>query len=84
MGLAVGLVPTISRVMNNELHYREGLKEIVYHYTPYDPWGNKFDFRGMYKGLVPLLGGVLVHKFVGQRMGINRMLKNAGVPLIGI
>lgn len=86
-GLAVGMVPTISQVMSGGLHYNEGLKQILFAYTGFNPWSGRFEpfnAMGLQRGLVPLVAGVAIHKLVGQRLGINRMLKNAGVPLIGI
>jgi hypothetical protein len=34
------------------------------------------------QGLYPIIGGILVHKFVGGNLGVNRMLAKAGVPLL--
>ncbi len=41
-----------------------------------------YDWAAMGQGLFPILGGLLVHKYIGGKMGVNRMLANAGVPLI--
>lgn len=46
---------------------------------------NTFDARRLQNGLVPLVIGGLVHKFVGgSPLNINRMLASAGVPFIRI
>jgi hypothetical protein len=81
-GLAAGIVPTVSKVAAGQLHYREGIKELVYHYTPYDPWGNKFSTAGLGQGLLPLLGGVLIHKYVGGSLGVNRALAASKLPFL--
>jgi hypothetical protein len=35
-------------------------------------------------GLFPLFLGYLVHSILGQRLGLNRVLSNAGIPLVRI
>lgn len=34
-------------------------------------------------GTLPILAGILVHKFAG-RLGVNRMLSRAGIPIIRV
>ncbi len=34
--------------------------------------------------IIPPVVGLLVHKFVGGKLGLNRMLASAGVPMIRI
>jgi len=35
-------------------------------------------------GTIPLIAGIIVHKLVGSKLGINRMLAQAGVPFVRI
>lgn len=51
--------------------------------TGYDPADGQWKPRiALEKLYLPLAAGVLVHKFVGGKLGVNRMLANAGVPFI--
>lgn len=45
----------------------------------------QFDFNGLKSGLLPVVGGLLIHKFVGGApLNLNRSLSSAGVPLVRI
>lgn len=48
----------------------------------FDGSDNTFSFKWMGNGLLPIIGGALIHKLVGQRMGVNAMLRRSGVPLL--
>ena len=53
-------------------------------YTGFDEHGN-FHFEWLMQGIMPLIGGLLVHKFVGGApLNANRILANANVPFIRI
>jgi len=50
----------------------------------YDLGTKKFDFfAAMRLGWGPILAGILVHK-VASRLGVNRLLGRAGVPIIRV
>jgi len=51
--------------------------------TGFDTRTQKWWFPNMYKGAVPILAGVAVHK-VANMLGINRMLASAGIPIIRV
>lgn len=51
-------------------------------FTGFDPSGGGFKFGMLRFGLMPLIGGLLVHKFIGGGLGVNRMLASARVPLL--
>lgn len=51
--------------------------------TGYDPRNNTWSVSNMKHGLLPLLVGAFAHKAAG-RLGINRMLSSAGIPIIRI
>lgn len=36
----------------------------------------------MGRGLLPIMGGILIHRFIGTGLGVNRALARAGIPLI--
>lgn len=50
--------------------------------TGFDFWDGRFVPRATLFGLVPIVAGALVHRFVGGRLGVNRTLRNAGIPFI--
>ena len=48
-------------------------------------WDGKFYFEKLLENIGPMIVGVAVHKFVGgPPVNLNRMLANAGVPVIRI
>lgn len=51
--------------------------------TGWDYSHNTFVYSELAKGWFPILGGIFAHT-VAQRLGINRALAKAGVPLIRI
>ena len=51
-------------------------------YAGYDPRDGSFNMAWMGLGTFPILIGALVHKFVGGRLGVNRMLGASGIPFI--
>lgn len=80
-----GFVPMVSYAYN--VGYKgEGIqgfgKQIVYQTTGYDPYSGTWHWDGIQRGLGPVVLGLLVHKLVGGRMGVNRMLARAGVPIL--
>ena len=89
-GLMAGLaVPISQAVLGNYTGSGGAIDWLIYNYTGFR--GNfsggqpTFDPTGLKNGLLPLIAGVLIHKFVGgQPIGINRMLGQAGVPVIRI
>jgi hypothetical protein len=50
--------------------------------TGYDTQVGKFWAPNLKKGLLPIVLGMAIHKFVGGTLGVNRMLAGAGVPLL--
>jgi len=52
--------------------------------TGFDFWNGGFNFADMRYGLLPIVGGVLVHWLVGGKLGLNRMMARAGIPFVRI
>jgi len=50
--------------------------------TGYDIATNRFSLGNMKAGLLPIGLGILVHKYVGGIMGVNRALAAAGMPIL--
>jgi len=91
-GLAAGLgsgsswsggASVISRLMEGNI--ADAAKIACYHYTGVDPYTGQFSIDGLKTGVLPLVAGALVHKFVGgSPLNINRMLAAARVPFVRI
>ena len=47
-----------------------------------DPRNGQFNAAWLGTGLFPIIAGLLVHKFVGGKLGVNKMLAASGIPLI--
>jgi len=56
--------------------------QLVYTTTGYDAYSKRWSMDGLKIGLVPIAAGVLVHKMIGGKLGVNRALANAGVPFL--
>ncbi|GAH94226.1 unnamed protein product [marine sediment metagenome] len=52
--------------------------------TGYNYEAHSFSLGDMRYGLLPILLGMGVHKIVGSKLGVNRMLGRAKVPFIRI
>lgn len=52
--------------------------------TGYDTTTAKWSFSDMKCGTISILGGFLVHSLVGNKLGINRMIARAGIPILRI
>lgn len=52
--------------------------------TGYDTDTKRFWMQNLNKGLLPIAIGFLAHWILGQKMGMNRMLKNSGIPIVRI
>lgn len=79
-GLSMGMVLPVHKLMAGKPH--DAMDSFMYAYTPFDPWSKKFSVAGIWRGLVPAVMGLAVHKYVGGQLGVNRMLKRAGVPIV--
>ena len=60
-----------------------GLKMVGMRMTGYNPWVGKWYASEMAAGWIPLLTGIFAHK-LANRLGINRAIARAGVPLVRI
>lgn len=50
--------------------------------TGYNPADGQWHASTMMQGTIPIALGILVHKYVGGKLGVNRALRSAGVPLL--
>jgi len=89
VGLAAGIVtsqngepsPWENILKGDEGSLRWAFNQLCERYTGYyPPEGNWKPWR-MNAGITPLVVGMLVHKFIGGTLGVNRMLGRAKVPV---
>jgi len=82
IGLVAGLAKPAALAYHGDL---EGAAYIALeNYTGFDIAGG-FDIERLKRGLLPLVMGLLVHKFVGgPPLNLNRVLGRAKVPFIRI
>lgn len=81
-GALIAFQTPIEKMMQGQ--WGVALEGIAYRTTPYNPWSKKFDIGGLRQSLPPMIGGMLIHKLVGQYLGVNRALGRAKVPLFRI
>ena len=83
VGLAAGMAEPVSLLISGDIENAANAASL--NYTGYDIKAKTFNFDRLKGGLVPLIVGMLVHKFVGgPPLNMNRMLANARVPFIRI
>jgi len=84
IGLLAGLAPGATRVLATfqASGPQVAANEALAIYSGYDPTTQSFSMGNLSFGLMPLLIGWGLHKFVGGGLGINRALAQARVPLI--
>ncbi len=82
-GLAAGMAEPIGKALGGDL---EGaIAGLTFNYTGYNVDDGTWDPMRLTRGMVPLIVGALVHKFVGgPPLNINRMLGKAKVPFLRI
>lgn len=82
IGLLAGVAPAIGPAMAGDIDGAVNVLKYNYLGITHD---NRFDANGLKKGLLPLIVGALVHKFVGgPPLNVNRMLAAANVPVLRI
>ena len=84
LGVVAGFVPPVVDLWGKKGNPMAFGNELLRITTGIDYWEANWDWTRMKWGLLPVIGGVLIHKFVGGKLGVNRMLAQAGVPFIRI
>jgi hypothetical protein len=59
---------------------KDGIRATVQDIVPYNVYTGKFDASRLHVGLYPILFGMAVH-MIANKVGINRMLASARVPI---
>lgn len=87
MAPIAGMIPMVIRPIqalmegNTDL----ALKTFAFDTIGYDIPNKKWDVARMLSNILPLIAGAAVHKYVGGApLNVNRMLAQAGVPIIRI
>lgn len=57
--------------------------ELVRGTTGYNWQAGRMEWPALVRGMGPILAGILVHKLAG-RLGVNRALSRAGVPVLRV
>lgn len=82
-GLAAGVAEPIAYAMKGDVV--QAFNHLSRNYTGVDIGSGSFSVDRLKKGLVPLVIGLLVHKFVGGApLNANKALARANVPFIRI
>jgi hypothetical protein len=85
LAVLAGLAPTVAFAY-------EGLQaggigevghRVIGRLAGYDINVHKFSMAELGKGWLPIIGGVVAHK-LANRLGINRMIARAGIPILRI
>lgn len=83
MGLGAGISNGLPALMAGD--FEGAVKAWTWAYTGYSIDRNKFEIEGLTRGVLPLVLGLLVHKFVGgPPLNLNKTLANARVPFLRI
>ena len=83
VGLGAGLSVAVPAAIRGD--WELAINEVTRNYTGYNPLTRKFETDKLWRGLAPLIGGLLVHKFVGgSPLNLNRTLARAKIPFIRI
>jgi hypothetical protein len=88
LALVAGFVPTAGYALEGfrrggEAGITEGIARLTVRMTGYSITENKFNGSELIKGWAPVALGFMTHK-LAARMGINRALSNAGVPILRV
>lgn len=86
VGLAAGLSYPVDRALQGKWVGTDSfLDNLAYNYTGYIPSEMRWDGMGLLRGVVPLVAGLMVHKFVGGKpLNFNGMLAKSKVPFLRI
>jgi len=86
IGIIAGMLPGVTRsfAVFQAQGAQKGANEALAIYTGFDPQTRQWSIQNMQFGLIPLIAGLLLTRFVGGGLGINRILARARVPLIRV
>lgn len=85
VAVVAGFGVPAGRLVNDWFKYRDVnivTREAGQFFTGYDWTTGQFNMASLRFGLVPVIAGTLVHKFIGGKLGVNRALAKAKIPLL--
>lgn len=82
VAVVAGFVPAVIGVYNRRSSMTAIGDYLRSSFTGFDSAGN-FNFSNLKSGLLPVAGGVIVHKIAGK-LGINKAIARSGIPFIRI
>lgn len=82
-----GFIPTaIGAYSSVKYGWEGGLGEYLTRaftgYSPYNKDGHRWHPESVAHTWLPIIIGILGHKLIGGKLGVNRALANAGIPII--
>ena len=87
IAVVAGFVPPAIDLLDTWRGTSEGPKAVAIEacriFTGLDYWSMQWQPTRLKWGLFPVVGGVLVHK-LANKLGVNRLLAQAGVPVIRV
>jgi hypothetical protein len=88
LAIVAGFIPTAGYALagfrqGGETGMTEGIARITARLTGYSITENKFHGMELVKGYGPILLGFITHK-LASKLGINRAIARAGIPLLRI
>lgn len=83
IAIVAGFIPGIAKTWEHmKGGWSPGTREMGRIYVGYDWWTGQFDWQNLRYGTFPIIAGGFIHKFVGVKLGVNKMLASAGIPFI--
>lgn len=86
LAVVAGFTPTVVDAANYAKYY--GVRGVGFilarNFLGVNIDTGKWSGGDMIHGLTPVVLGLAAHKFIGGKLGINRMLAKSGIPLVRI
>jgi len=84
LAIVAGLAPGVIRTVQGfQVGMEPGFRDAAIIWTGYDTRANTWNYRNLWYGTFPLLIGVIIHN-VASRLGVNRAIARAGIPILRI
>lgn len=92
VAVVAGFAPGVGRMVYHATHNDHGQGNAIANvgveagriFLGYDSRSGSFNATDMMYGLLPVVLGGIIHKFIGGGLGVNRMLARAGVPILRV
>lgn len=78
-----GFIPAAVGVWNRRSSPTEIGNYLQAGFTGITPGTGQFNFANLRSGLIPVVGGFMVH-LLASKLGVNRAIARAGIPLVRI